>query len=827
LQIGHFSEGGISVRLILVPVFLLLATVPVFAQTLEELVSRLAEPENASAAVFKLAGKGKEASGPLIKAMSSSDAGVRYHALWALTLIGDKSAGSAALKCLRDADALVRLRAVFAASALAPGEVMPVLERLASDPDVLVRASAATVLSDCKEKMVTDALLKSLELHKNRFSAMALINHGKAAAPGLRKLLGSEDVTVRRMACFALGQIGDKDSLDALTAAANDKNPDIAISAAVALALMHQDEAYSLLTEALRKRGQSAEDVPAILKKLVKALGALKSGTAAEKAKTYAELGKYGFLPPVPELISQLRGKDESGLRAAAAKALGDIGSDLALGALVATSGDRSSAVRLAVAGALGKLAAREGVASLRQLSYDPDPEVRAAAASALAQLDIKDLSPIFKRMSQDPESKVRLAAFQALDIYPPSFGEPIFISLLKKEKNPFAKALLIRLLGRIATENALHIVIKEADSKEVPVRLAAVEALGNFGEQRAGQKLVAALIRVGTVDEKVAAVRALGRNRSELAVPVLVDRLRKPGDELGPVLAETLGDLGAKEAVPVLTQALESATGEFAEAILTALGKIAAPESLPLILAIVRDAGKPVEVRRTAVSALGSFKGSENAKTAAMSFLKEDDLAAEASSALSRLGDDTGLAALGRLLHKLDPGSRLRAVQALRHFDSEEATALLFAAAKDSDSEIALTAALELLSRSKFEALAILQILLAKEESRKKLHKVLKEFEVSQVLHPVMEKLAAAKEHKIKMAIVELLGHTGFADFRIPADASLADYHRLASRWLRWWEATTARLRSGPGGIRSREGETEKTREGALRGLDWLKRKK
>jgi hypothetical protein len=66
-----------------------------------------------------------------------------------------------------------------------------------------------------------------------------------------------------------------------------------------------------------------------------------------------------------------------------------------------------------------------------------------------------------------------------------------------------------------------------------------------------------------------------------------------------------------------------------------------------------------------------------------------------------------------------------------------------------------------------------------------------------------------------------------GIADFKIPADASLADYHALAARWLRWWEATIAKLPSGSGRVRKEEGETGKTREGTLRGLDWLKKRK
>ncbi len=808
--------------------FLCAAGLPVCAQSVDELVKRLAEPESAPGAVFELAAKGKEATGALIKALSSDDAGVRYHALWALTVSDEEIDGSVFAKLLNDKDSLVRLRALFALSVKAPSQTMPILERLASDPDWLVRASAATVLADHRQPAVTEALLKSLEMHRNRFAAVALVSHDGAGAPGLRKLLKCENPVVRRMACFALGRIGDEESLDALNAAAKDKDSNVALSAAVALALMQQDEAYSLLEEALKKRGQSTEEVSAILKKLVRALGALRSTAPGQKAKAYSELGKYGFLPPIPELVEELRKGRSEDTRASAAGALGDIGSDLALSALAQASGDRERAVRLAVAVALGKIAVREAVAPLRELSYDPDPGVRAAAATALAGLDIKDLSPIFKRMSKDPQNRVRMAAFKALDIYPPSFTEPVFISLLKKEKNSESRALLITLLGRIGTENALHVILKETDGPHKASRLAAIEALGNFTDPSAAQKLVFVIKKERTDEEKAAAARALGGTGSELGLPVLKSLFRKARGDVKLAVVEALGNSRSQEAAPPLVLEAVKADEPLACAILCALSKIAQPESLPIIIALARDKDKPLAIRRAAVWALGGFRGQENAKAAAMSFLKKDELAAEAASALAMLGDNSGFAALSRLFNiKPLRENRLRVVRALRLMTSTEATAVLFTAAKDSDTEVALTAALELVSRSKYEGLAILQVILARKDAKEKLREVLKEFELSQVLYPMMEKLVGAREVKTKMAIVEVLGCLEVADFRIPRDASLADYQKLAVRWIRWWEATVAKLPSGAGRIRREEGETEGERKGVMRGLDWLKKKK
>ena len=70
------------------------------------------------------------------------------------------------------------------------------------------------------------------------------------------------------------------------------------------------------------------------------------------------------------------------------------------------------------------------------------------------------------------------------------------------------------------------------------------------------------------------------------------------------------------------------------------------------------------------------------------------------------------------------------------------------------------------------------------------------------------------------------LAGERGFATIQTQYP-SLADYEKLAKRWQRWWEATVAKLPSGPGRLRDEEGETQDEREGVIRGLEWLKKGK
>jgi HEAT repeat protein len=279
-------------------------------------------------------------------------------------------------------------------------------------------------------------------------------------------------------------------------------------------------------------------------------------------------------------------------------------------------------------------------------------------------------------------------------------------------------------------------------------------------------------------------------------------------------------------EAVPVLVNALKDAGEEFSAAIITALGRIGGAEALPVLLSVARDKERPVMVRRRAVLALGGFED-DQAASVCRALLKDNSVSAEAALALHMLGDDSGVAVLDRLLYSDEPDDSLRAVRVLTRIQSSQATSLLFSAAKIKDVEVALVAALELVARSKFEGLAILQVLLATEDAKGKLEDVLGEFELARVLYPAMEWLGETKDRDLKMAILEVLGRLGIADLEVPADSSLADYEKLARRWQRWWEATVARLPSGPGRIRDEEGETEEEREGVMRGLDWLRKRK
>jgi aminopeptidase N len=127
--------------------------------------------------------------------------------------------------------------------------------------------------------------------------------------------------------------------------------------------------------------------------------------------------------PPevVAALARALREEPFWGVRAAAAKALGEIGGDPALAALATGLGDRASKVRTAVLEAFGKFPRHpELVARLRgSLERDESYAARAAAAASLGKFQDRrdEVVPVLVKALAQPSHReqVRAAAIKAL----------------------------------------------------------------------------------------------------------------------------------------------------------------------------------------------------------------------------------------------------------------------------------------------------------------------------------------------------------------------------------------------------------------------------
>lgn len=131
----------------------------------------------------------------------------------------------------------------------------------------------------------------------------------------------------------------------------------------------------------------------------------------------------------------------EIGLRAAAARALGEIATVDAREALLKAVTDPAPPVRIAVASALGALGG-DATAGLEQLSSDPSVPVRLAVAEVVASGRSSHLLEIARRLATDPEPTVRSAALLALLRAADPEAPARFVELVQAQPEEVKRAL-------------------------------------------------------------------------------------------------------------------------------------------------------------------------------------------------------------------------------------------------------------------------------------------------------------------------------------------------------------------------------------------------
>jgi HEAT repeat protein len=215
--------------------------------------------------------------------------------------------------------------------------------------------------------------------------------------------------------------------------------------------------------------------------------------------------------------------------RAAAAFALGNMGSRGAASTLLASLSDRDGAVRAAAARSLGRLGVAEAVEPLvygfsrRELS-------RAVVGQALLAIGPAAL-PALRGMEDAPDAEARAFAVELIGLLGDATdGRRVMRRLVDASAEVRAKAA--RALGRLGAAEAAETLVTALDDRIVFVRVSAAHALAAVGDIRA----VPALLRIARTDEFDAA-RAAAEAAARLDPDAVVAAAAVEG--AGPHLAE------------------------------------------------------------------------------------------------------------------------------------------------------------------------------------------------------------------------------------------------------------------------------------------------
>lgn len=295
---------------------------------------------------------------------------------------------------------------------------------------------------------------------------------GSPAIPRITPYLQDADIEVRREAVRALVDIGTQRSLEPLTAACRDNDPEVQIRAA--------DGLVNFYLPGYVEHGISAS---------LKRAGSAVVGRWTDSANEDIVEPDTPLRPEIVEALSSLVASGSStDSRANAARALGILRASAGLPALLDALKSKDSRIMFESLIALQKIRDRSAGDRVAFLIRDLDEKVQLAAIETAGILTSREAVTHLQRVLEDPRSKkVRRAAVTALARIADPASRPSFLGFTS-DKDDDVRASAIEGLGRLANaqDRAMLDQAWSADQK-TPVRLATAFALVRAGQLDAG----------------------------------------------------------------------------------------------------------------------------------------------------------------------------------------------------------------------------------------------------------------------------------------------------------------------------------------------------
>lgn len=670
---------------------------------------------------------------PLVSAMRDESWRVRQTAVNTLVVQAQESTINRILNILREEHTnLSALNSALQVLALSNVDTLPTLINwLASDPDPDLRIYTALLLGEQKDPRAIQPLISALKDPdvNVRYHAIEALGNLRAveavealaeiaesrdfflAFPALEALmrigdpLGAdrlvsllEDEMLCEPAAGALGQLGDKQVVEPLTALLNNPNsPILALARAIATLYERYEKVYQegQYIADLANRGIKAEREANLISALADAQGeelvaitlllTWRTGEAVEQALVQLLSEPIVRSMVMETLVKKAKGKEarsricnllieqltaeELETRRCAVVVLGQIGDPLAVPALMVLLGisqdsekvDSSSTVATESLSepSLAEQEQRRLRMILEHLATMPtDPELMMAAAEALAKIgDRRSFEALMSLLGYE-DAGVRQAAIAALNsLGHPDMSARIFHCL--QDENPRIRESAVKIAGYFAWPNCVDLLFQLCHDPNNRVRRAAIEHLPFLESER----VIPALVEASEDEQpsiRASAVRAFGQIEPSQAIPHLLKALHDAEPWVRYYSARSLGWHGSIQAVAPLCRVsqFDAATYVRAAAI-EALGRIS--KSLP------QQAQSPIErsqIKTTLVQTLAPLAISED---------NEEDIVRSAitslgslASALRLSGEDFDFSPLLNLLKSPSLPRRIYSLEVL-----------------------------------------------------------------------------------------------------------------------------------------------------------------
>lgn len=197
--------------------------------------------------------------------------------------------------------------------------------------------------------------------------------------------------------------------------------------------------------------------------------------------------------------------------QAAASQALGLLGNQAAVPALLAELDSGNALLAARAAEALGNLRAEEAIPALGKLLLAENTATPSAAAHALAAIGTPEaLDILYAALASDEMTPARHAAMGALE----NLGSPAVPGLLElaAAANPVAQRNAVEMLGWIADPAAQDGLLAALQAPDAQVRAQAAWALGELADPAAYSALAVAAEADASPDVRLQATQAMAR---------------------------------------------------------------------------------------------------------------------------------------------------------------------------------------------------------------------------------------------------------------------------------------------------------------------------
>lgn len=603
---------------------------------LGELVADEANAIRRNAAITALERQGPYAVPHLRTMLASPDLDVVMFALQTLSRIGDPLAVHGVMPLVRHSDPNVAQRAIEALGQLRHREAVPTLLQLL-EGDLWLQLAAIDALGEIGDPVAVEPLCALVP--DSIVAGPAVTALQRIAAPESLKLLLPKLLIVRE------GLL--RDALLLAIGVVIDLHPDpapVALQCSAAIELDLERDLLTYMEEILSWTPESApppvqsvadpRDRPSLLRAAtgVAIVAGLRSlypvvliRIATEEDPAWG-IGLFKRHPGAlsPALREMLRHGDVRVRRGALLA--GAFGVD-DLASVLEHLEDADGLVRAAACRALGQVGEPKAAPLLIQRLRDGEPAEQAAAVAALAEFPEEALETLDPCLGPDVPESVMVAALEVLSRRGAARFEPR-IAELTRHSSPVIRKGAIRAAAQLPGSKAEVLLIRALADRHAPIQVEALDLLVQRGHGKTIPTLAALLSTGDSLRYHV--IRALGRMRAIEAASHLESLYDQcdPHEQVEIVLALT--KIGGPRIAGFLRERLREPEKEIRRVAARGLATVVDPTHLPLFLTLAGDADWCI--RAEAARGLGRLGMRECHET--LMTLARDEEAAVASTA-------------------------------------------------------------------------------------------------------------------------------------------------------------------------------------------------